>query len=71
MLTNLKTLFVAVCALEYGEEAAAALLRLFGFNLPIVVGVKLYERRGSMLNVKYLTFSYLILAYLFCQEPGE
>jgi len=38
VLTNLKTLFVAVCAFEYGEEAEAALLRLLGFNLPITVG---------------------------------
>ena len=36
ILTNLKTLLVAVCALEYGEAVVAALLRLLGFNLPIL-----------------------------------
>ena len=35
-LTNLKTLLVAFSALAYGEEAVAALLRLFGLSLPIV-----------------------------------
>ena len=48
--TNLKTLFVAVCAFEYGEAAEAALLRLLGFNLPIAIEVKSRGRGAQPLE---------------------
>jgi hypothetical protein len=37
LVLYLKTLFVAAWALEYGDEDEAALLRLFGLSLPMVV----------------------------------
>lgn len=36
-MLNLKTLLVVACALAYGEEEDAALLRFETFSLPIVV----------------------------------
>ena len=38
LVLNLKTLLVAVWALEYGEEPVAALLRLLDLSLPMFGG---------------------------------
>ena len=46
LVLNLKTLLVVACALEYGDEVEAALLRLFGLSLPIVAVVMVGLRRG-------------------------
>jgi hypothetical protein len=39
-------LLVVACALEYGDEVAAALLRLLGLSLPIFAVVVVGSRRG-------------------------
>ena len=47
-MLNLKTLLVVACAFEYGEEEAAALLRLLDLSLPIVVVVLESRRCGGV-----------------------
>jgi hypothetical protein len=41
LVLNLKTLLVAACALEYGDELEAALLRFPCFSLPMAVYVEI------------------------------
>ena len=48
LVLNLKTLLVVVCAFEYGEEPAAALLRLLDLSLPMLT--RATERFGHALN---------------------
>ena len=46
LVLNLKTLLVVACALEYGDEVVAALLRLLRLSLPIFAVVMVGSRRG-------------------------
>lgn len=60
-LTNLKTLLVVAWALAYGEEAEAALLRLFAFNLPMFATS---WEGGSWMSVLVVELIYRIIFWV-------
>jgi hypothetical protein len=57
---NLKTLLVVACALAYGEEEDAALLRFETFSLPIVV---VFEGCGGVEARNFFFVARLLSAY--------
>ncbi len=80
LVLNLKTLLVAVCALEYGDEPVPALLRLLDLSLPMfggsaIIRLNSFEEQ-KVLEVNPETFSIarslsVILAELVCHVSCE